>query len=1531
MTEKRTKKTGRLISRMMALMAVLITLAAAGPAMQAATKTVAVGNKTGTSSFVPVCMNWQDSWSECVYTADMLADIPAGSRIISVGFMGVSGAAIDGIDYSLYVAPTELSAAPDEKSDLDGFTCLFDGKSSVAKSESSSVMEPLFSAVSQNDFLYEGGNLHFVVNAHVPESGSVIFASSARTGGSSLFLSNDAWANTNKYSYNYVPVLNIEIELPAGYVDLQTATVGTDQDYDRYTPLDFTSKGAVSATIYPADLLGIPAGTDIYEMAFHGSVYTTSDGNHDVKVWMKNSDLTEIGSALPTTDDMTLVLDSQFKLDSKVGNVNQWTEILRLRFDTPFRYEGGNLLVYIQLDNESTQQVYFCVNKQQSGLSLAGYGSSSADAEAKKPDAAYLPTTTFYYAQPAEEEKPQFVLVTDKEPGELLCINVYSTAGVKIDWGEGNFMEYPFGGNLAANHDIFAKEIKVYPLEGSIIQILLCAGHEITSATIDCPTLLALNLKNNKLQEIDISGCPELQELNLSGNKFFEFNLSSDVLRSLILSHCSIEQLNIAECTKLTNLDVSVNSLQYPTWIFWPKSGDLEHLNISFNRLLDFDLSRYPKLKTFICNHNNIPSLDLSAVPELETLRAGYTAATKLNFSACQKLKVIDLYGLQIGDNANFSKNAALEELNLSLTGATKVNLAANTKLRRLEVARNSISQLDLSANKLLGHLDVNRNSLSEIDIKPLPSLRFLDVSHNSLSEIDLKSAASLDSLYCSVNNIKELALPKGNGIEVLDFSSNLVEKMPSEIGSLVYLNCSDNRIESTDFSRSPYLQGLDIHANRLGKSALEKMFSQLPDINGIDVLEEDAWWKGVLNYNDNPGASEVSSEVPETKGWNCSYKADILGDASAAIVVAKDKIFSRLSFAIDTKDPVYYVDWGDGNKEEFRTENPEYSYNSIVGYALGDIIRIYAPSATELGIANAGHENVDVSGMPMLRRLACSGNNISSLDFSANKDLEDLVCRQNPLTSITFPDGSALMKLDCSETLLRTIDLSKTPRLKTLSVNSCRLEDLDISAASELTQLSAYKNELVSIDLSSAPGLTEVILSNNKLAQLDVSANPDIVNLFVDYNEIEEMDLSELKDLSMAHVNHNRLRSLKLDNPRLIILLAGTNLLEEVDLSLCPLLKTITLNQNHLTSVDLNVNSALQQVFVGENAIEELTLPKSAPDLTVLNLNHNRVSELDLKALPGLKELIISNNLFGGTLDISANPMMTLINFSHNMIESVKWCPTSELVTIFGWNNRLKTLNVPGTKLGYVDCSRNQIEAVNFSDHKNLNNCILDYNRLASVNFKVNTNLWGVSLRANLLDVAAIQQICSQLPDVNSVEIIPGHESWMKTLFLSGNPGCASADVTAALDKGWAVVMDETLPVDRAISISITDSDGLPVSGASITLVVDSKDMSTPFTEISEGVYSYDSLPVFEDLDYALRIAKEGYETQTIDINAVHDADLNLNIVLKDFSGVDGIESEDDCEAEYYSLQGIRLPAPEKGSIVIVRKGSRSSLVKVQ
>ena len=177
--------------------------------------------------------------------------------------------------------------------------------------------------------------------------------------------------------------------------------------------------------------------------------------------------------------------------------------------------------------------------------------------------------------------------------------------------------------------------------------------------------------------------------------------------------------------------------------------------------------------------------------------------------------------------------------------------------------------------------------------------------------------------------------------------------------------------------------------------AALEALFRQLPDINGFQVpdYDNDYSWMGVLNYKENPGAAEVSSQVPEVKGWNCSYVKDFLLDASAAIVIPSDRVYTRFSFAVDTTDPVFYVDWGDGRKEEFRNENPQYTYKSIAGYAEGNVIRIYAPGTTELGIANAAYEDVDVSGMPALRRLSCSGNNFASLDMSKNSALEYLNC----------------------------------------------------------------------------------------------------------------------------------------------------------------------------------------------------------------------------------------------------------------------------------------------------------------------------------------------------------------------------------------------------------------------------------------------------------------------------------------------------------------------------------------------------------
>lgn len=1485
------------LSRLAVPVLSLLAMAASALPASAGTKTVTVGTTSSYTTFAPICTTWQDTWSETIYTSDLLSNIPEGSVIKKIGYSGNSSVNINDISYEVYVKSTSASSAPADHSDLSDFTCLFNGTTSISQAESSGLPEPILTVDAANDFTYEGGNLHVVVKAHIPELPGigVNFAYQTKQNCTLLTLSNNDWESYNKYSYNYMPVMNLEVELPAGYVDLTKVTVGDDSPYadtDMFVPLSFIESNCMSSTLYTSDLLGIPANMNIHEISYKGYIYTTSTGKHRIRVWMANTSETEVPAQAPALETMTQVVDTEVVLDQRVGGYSSFAELLRLKLDTPFKYTGGNLLVTIQADNETTQYVYFCESYGYSGKAIYGYGSSDDQADFSF-YAGNFPTTNFYYAEPTVEATPEISFVTERTAGQKIGILLTSPDGVRVDWG-GSVSEYPYGGALTLNHDLYGSEIKIWPMsENGHIESFICSSSDITSVTFDAPALKSVSLKGNKLETIDLSGAPAIEVLDLSGNRLFEFESASPVLTSLNLAHNGLEQLVLTDCNALEYLDVSVNSLRYPIWLFWPQATNLEYLNIAFNQILNFDLSGYPNLKTLICNHNNLSAIDLSCVPSLEVLRAGYNGITNLDIAKCPDLKVLDICGTNAG-NIRLNNNIALVDLNLKLTGISSVDLSANTALRNVDLSQNYLSSVDLQANNAIEHLDLSKNTLTSVDLSTLKSLRFFDCSNNSIAALDVNSNAALDSLYCSINKLTELPLPAGNHIRFLDFSSNEISTQPENLESLFYLNCSDNKWTSTDFSKTPEIIGIDIHSNLLDKEALEAMFRQLPDINGLEVPEEDMSWMTVLNYNDNPGTSEVSSAIPETKGWNCSYKADILGDASAAIVIPADKVYTRFSFGIDTTDPVYYVDWGNGVKEEFHTDNPQYSYNSIVGYATGEIIRIYAPSATELGICNAAYEAVDVAGMPELLRLSCSGNNFTSIDVSSNTKLLDLNCRENPITMITFPDECVLTQLDCSSTLLRSIDLNKTPALEKLAINSCRLENLDLSLVPGLTELRADHNELKAIDISMLDNLVFAYLSDNKLTAIDVSDNKNLVTLTVDYNNIEEIDLTGLTKLSTAHVNRNALTSLKIDNPVLSVLYASHNNLEELDLKQAPALTVVTLDNNRLQKLDLSENTELIQVFAKNNMIDNVTLASQMPALKLLNIADNNVSDINLGAMPAVTELVLSENKLSGTLDFSANPALDYLEIRHNEIEDLKWGQSSSLSTLYASYNNLTTLAVPSSNLSVIDCSRNKLEAINLSRHTNLFYLALDFNRLTSVNLASNTNLWGVSLRANQLDATAIDRICNQLPDINDLGIVPGEESWMKQLFLSGNPGCADADVTPAIQKGWTVVMNEDIPIDRVLTLKVVDDSGAPVAGAELVLIVNGEEVGTKAAETEPGVYVYDPLPVFNSLTYAVRITKNDFEPAVVDVNDVIEGDLELTVTLQRVPGsVEGIAAE--------------------------------------
>lgn len=1470
---------------------------------QAETKRVDIGTANATSTFVPISLAYNESWSECVYTEDLLKEIPEGSTIKSVSFEGVCSAGSDNVSYSVYMRNSNATSAPDKsvpKSDLSDYTCVYTGTIDVSVSENTGVAGPILTIDTQNDFVYEGGSVNVIVTADCPGDGSILFYANSVSKGCYLSLKQDAWEKGNTYNYNYVPVMHLDIELPANYVELQTATIGGTEYSSYYSaPVSFNDKYTMSNSLYTAEQLGMEAGAQISKISYRGFVSTTSDKPRQIRVWMKNTTESTVATGVPAVSTMTKVIDTSVIYDSKIGTASNMAELLKLKLDVPFTYTGASLLVYVESESEGTQRVYFCNNMQFPGQCMFGTGDDN-DFATFTCSESQLPTTNFYYSVPAEEVQPDIELVTSREPGQkfgfLVCTE---NSGVRVDWG-GKMSEYPYGGFLTLSHDLVGQEVKVYAMNpGDPITQFTCTSSDLTTVTLNAPGLKMLSLKDNHLENIDLTNCPAIEMLDLSGNNFFEFTLDSPTVKKLYLSKCSMEQLVLTGCTGLETLDVSVNTLRYPTWLFWPEAPGMQELNISFNQILEFDLSLYPNLRKLTCNHNNFTQLDLGAVPGLELLRSGYTGVTQLDLYKCPGLKVLDMTGAQVADNLNLTRVPALEELEMSLSGVTNIDLSANTELRRLVLSRNTLTRIDLSANTKLEHVDLGRNSISVLDVDGLGALRFLDVSRNGISTLDLTANAATDTLYCAINNLTELPLSANSKLRCLDLSSNSFAELPAGLNSIVYLNCSDNALTSVDLKDAVGLLGLDIHSNRLDKDALTALFRQLPDINGIDSLPEEASWKGVLDYSDNPGASEVSSAVPETKGWNCNYRPDILGDANAAMRIPADKVYTRFSFAIDTPDAVYYVDWGDGQKEEFRTADPAYSYNSIVGYALGDIVRIYAPSAIELGVCNAGYEDVDVSGMAELKRLSCTGNNLYSLDLTANTELEELICRENPLTSVTFAENCVLTDFDCSSTLLRDLDLTRTPQLLRLAANDCRLESIDLSAASALKEARLGNNGLDAVDLTSLPDLTDLYLYGNNLTSVDVSKNAKLEVLSLDYNKLATADITMLADLREAYLNNNELKTVKLKNPVMKVLMLGNNRLEDVDLSECPSITTVTLNNNRLSEVDFSNNRALVQIFAGDNQLNELTFAASMPALTLLNAENNYLTSVSTASLPALRELVITHNRVSGELDLSKCGSLTYMNIAHNEIGGFKWGTTSTVQTIYGAYNKLNVLNVPGTSLSVVDLSRNELEAVNFTNHSNLYYCVLDFNKLTTLNVSGKSNLTGLSIRANDFGAAAIQQICSQLPDVTDLDVMPGEESWMGYFFISGNPGAKTADVTAATQKGWRVVSNETMPIDRVLTLAIVDNEGTPVEHATLTLLVFNQAVGTQSVETAPGVYTYDPLPVFDGYTYGVRIDKEGFKTKTVDVSDIVGGNIDMEVRLeRDDDGVDTV-SEDTLKVE--------------------------------
>ena len=1454
-----------------------------------------IGSTENTTQYLPLAPAKEYVYSEIIYDAESLSSISTGSTIQKIGFQGATTEAGAVEEFDLYIANSSLSQAPSEHSDLSAMQHVYSGALTLDKFDG---MGTVFEVAFDEEFTYSGGSLHLVAIAKMV-TGTCYFSYQKVANSVNFGYAEDQLYGSSYGSYR--PVINVSYEGSVVVPTTHTVVVGTADGYNCSwygAPITSTSKKSMSETVYTADELGMGGQKQlITNLAYKGFCTAADNGEQfNITVWMGNCKAGKYdGTSLePTpTEPMKQVYNGTVTI-AKDGNYGSYVDILNLDLGEGFAYAGGNLKVVVKCETTTTKRVYWAYDESMPNSSI--YEDIAGDGELQGACKAYangMPVTKFEYeAYEGEAEpyidavefdrEPSFVIYTDKPIDSMLGMIFYTrpsaiegnTSGVIVDWGDGDLKDYPHSGTLSVNSDVKGPVIKVYRSNPDIaIEEFYCFSAELTNVEIYEERLTLVDLHNNKLTAVDLSNCPNIERLNLSQNKFFEFEYNSDKLEELYISRNELEQIRISGCNKLKCLDASINLLRSHAWIELPSSKDLVYLDVSYNMLSELDLSKYPALQTYICNHNRMESIDLRLNTELKVLKAFYQGLTSISTRTCPGLETLDLSGTMITD-LDLRQNKEIKNLNVSMTQMTDISLGKATKLETLNVSDCAFESLDVSSNTALKHLECANNAISDLDLANNVALEYLDCSNNGIASLDVTALANLTTLKCSNNRLTALDTELNTMLGHLDISTNNFSTYdPSVNPSLYYLNCANNALTELSVADMVDIVGLNVSANRMEKAALEDLFFSLPDINGITIEEENLSWKGVLNFNGNPGAKDADTEFMEAKGWKHNFVQDMLGDAAAMIVVPQELVNTRLIFSLQTGDAEFDVDWGDGKRVTYQTETYEGSFTNPEGVVAGTNIKIYAPQTTLLALANCGVSAVLVDNMPQLQVLSCSSNKISEISLVNNPEIVELQCGKNPLTIIELPADNKLEKLYCDDTLIKQLDLSNMKCLKELDLDNNNLTSLDLSHSAELVYLSVYDNDLESIDLSACKNLQEVYLSKNALTELDLSGNSRLsVASFTD-NAVKRFDASTLTMLQYLYVTNNGMQELVLDNKHLVELVAGGNEFESIDLSSCESLGVAEFSKCKLSTIDVSNNSRLDWLFVGDNRIESITLAENQHELNLLHAENNKLTSVDFGRIPQVAELIVSGNMLSGEIDLSACSLLTYLDLSYNSISSIKFASSVPgLQSLYLRNNELKTLSVPSAGLGILDATRNRLAALNISECDLVMALLLDFNDLNSLNLEGKKELLGLSIRQNKFGKNTLNNIYEQLPDINGIVPQSQYSSWMCQLNISGNPGAEESNTLVAINKGWTVNYDEELPELRDLTITVTGVNGEAVEGATFTLLLDGYEFEITPTSQEGGVYKFIDFEVFTSYDYVFRVSHPDYEpveTGVIDFSA--------------------------------------------------------------
>lgn len=414
----------------------------------------------------------------------------------------------------------------------------------------------------------------------------------------------------------------------------------------------------------------------------------------------------------------------------------------------------------------------------------------------------------------------------------------------------------------------------------------------------------------------------------------------------------------------------------------------------------------------------------------------------------------------------------------------------------------------------------------------------------------------------------------------------------------------------------------------------------------------------------------------------------------------------------------------------------------AVIGVCLAAFLikAIIVPGITAAKIAGASYSRDETYLSLQEKELTAADiSSIAKMGKLRSLVLTDCTIACEDLSPLVKEGLGRLELVDCglTEGQIASLDFSGSSLYHLNLSGNGALTSLELlqSAADTLTRLEISRTGIRDLSmLGQFPGLVDIRADKDQIDRMPLLTDcPKLESVSLNGNQLTDLSFLEgSARLKVLAVNGNQLSSLKGLESCIYLeeIQAGSNRLTELaGLENTTLLNFVFLNDNQLTDLSVLEHSAasLEQLYIRNNQVEDLSFLTQCLSLQYLNLDHNSVQSLEslrncgeLKALSamdnqirttqgierlkkliyldlsgnGLTEAGVEQPLFSGSVD------PVILDLSNNQLSSLNIDTEVKFSLLYVYGNSLK-------EFGHLLASKTSCLAVDFDEY-------LDFNTLS-------------------------------------------------------------------------------------------------------------------------------------------------------------------------------------------------------------------------